>query len=103
MRLRFFLIILRLQSEEQDLRRRVPANFTATVVKGTQRFPHLNAKEVRPRSTHILQYEPLQIKENAICVQKSAQTINTKEQVLRTRTIHWVKVLWENHSLEEAT
>lgn len=56
-----------------------------------------------PDPTHILQYEPLEIKENAAYVQKSVQIIDMKEQLLRTRTIHWVKVLWENHSLEEIT
>lgn len=29
--------------------------------------------------------------------------IDTKERVLRTKIIHWVKVLWDNHGPKEAT
>ena len=36
-------------------------------------------------------------------MEKPVRIIDTKEQELRNRTIHWVKVLWENHEPEEAT
>ena len=45
----------------------------------------------------------LEIRENATYVEKTARVIDTKEQVLQNQTIHWVKILWENHSPEEAT
>ncbi|XXG80253.1 hypothetical protein AAC387_Pa09g1168 [Persea americana] len=53
--------------------------------------------------THILHYQPLDIQPDALYVAKPVAIINTKEQVLRTRTIHWVKVQWEYHTPEEAT
>ena len=53
--------------------------------------------------THVLQHEPLEIREDATYVDKPVKIIDTKEQELRNRTIHWVKVLWENHEPEEAT
>jgi hypothetical protein len=53
--------------------------------------------------SHVLRHEPLEIREDATYVKKPIQIIDTKAQELRTRTIQWVKVLWENHELEEAT
>ena len=53
--------------------------------------------------THILYYQPLDIQPDASYVAKPVATIDTKEQVLRTQTIHWVKVQWEHHTPEEAT
>ena len=37
---------------------------------------------------HILRHEPLEIREDATYVEKHVQIIDTKEQELRTRTIH---------------
>ena len=53
--------------------------------------------------THVLQHEPLEIREDASYVERPSRIIDTKEQELRNRTIHWVKVLWENHEPKEAT
>ena len=53
--------------------------------------------------THVLQHKPLEIREDASYVERQSRIIDTKEQELRNRTIHWVKILWENHELEEAT
>lgn len=53
--------------------------------------------------SHVVQHEPLEIREDATYVEKPMHIIDTKEQVLRSKTIHWVKVLWNNHELEEAT
>ena len=54
-------------------------------------------------SSHVLQHEPLEIREDATYVQKLVKIIETKEQALRNQTIHSVKVLWENHGPKEAT
>ena len=52
---------------------------------------------------HVLQHEPLEIREDASYVKRPSRIIDTKEQELRNWTIHWVKVLWENHEREEET
>ena len=36
-------------------------------------------------------------------IDKPLKILDTKEKVLRTKTIPMVKVLWRNHALEEAT
>ena len=47
--------------------------------------------------SHVLQHDSLEIQEDATYVEKPVKIIETKEQELRTRTIRWAKVLWENH------
>ena len=56
-----------------------------------------------PDPSHILSYEPLQVKENLSYEEVPVQILDHKEQVLRNKTIHLVKVLWRNHSIEEAS
>ena len=51
--------------------------------------------------SHILSYGPLQVKENLSYEEVPIQIVDHKEQVLRNKTIHLVKVLWRNHSIEE--
>ena len=60
-------------------------------------------KKYVPNPSHVLQHEPLEIREDALYVEKPVKIIDTKEHELRNRTIHWVKLQWENHELEEAT
>ena len=53
--------------------------------------------------SHIIEHEEIQVLPNTTYVEKPTQIIDTKEQVLRTRIIKWVKVLWAHHKPEEAT
>ena len=53
--------------------------------------------------SHILTYEPLQIREDITYVEHPVQVLDKRDQVLRNKTIPLVKVLWKNHSTEEAT
>ena len=50
--------------------------------------------------THVLHHQQLVIQPDASYIAKPIAIIDTKEQVLRTRTIHWVKVQWELHEQE---
>lgn len=47
--------------------------------------------------SYVLVHEPFEIKEDAPSVEKHVQIIDIKEKIPWTRTIHWVKVIWENH------
>ena len=49
-------------------------------------------KEYVRDPSHVLQHEPLEIREDATYVEKPIRIIDTKEQELRNQTIHWVKV-----------
>jgi hypothetical protein len=49
----------------------------------------------------IVEYEPLEIHEGLTYMEEPVKIMD-KEQVLRTKTILIIKVLWRNHGVEEA-
>ena len=53
--------------------------------------------------SHILAYEPLDVREDLTYVEQPVQILDRRDQVLRTKVIPLVKVLWRNHVVEEAT
>ena len=53
--------------------------------------------------SHVLREQPLQLKENLTYEETPVQIVDHKEQVLRTKVIPLVKVLWMNHERETAT
>lgn len=59
-------------------------------------------KYVRDPS-QIIQYEEVKIEPDATYVEHPLHIIDVKEQVLQTRTIWCVKVLWDHHGPKEAT
>ena len=50
-----------------------------------------------PDPSHVLREQPVQLKENLTCEKTTVQIIDRKEQVLRSKVIPLVKVLWRNH------
>ena len=56
-----------------------------------------------PYPSHVLREHPVQLKENLAYEETSVQIVDLKEQVLRSKVIHLVKVLWKNHEREAAT
>ena len=56
-----------------------------------------------PNPSHVLSYEPLQIRDDLSYEEVPVEILDRKEQVLRNRTIPWVKVLWKNHLVKEAS
>ena len=53
--------------------------------------------------SHVLNYEPLKIKDNLTYEEVPIQILDRKDQVLLTKTISLGKVLWKNHTVEEAS
>ena len=56
-----------------------------------------------PDSSHVLREHPVQLKENLTYEETPVQIVDRKEQVLRSKVIPLVKVLWKNHEREAAT
>jgi hypothetical protein len=50
----------------------------------------------------IVECEPLEIQKGLTYVEEPVKIMDKKEQVLRTKMIPIVKVLWRNHGVEEA-
>ena len=53
--------------------------------------------------SHVLREQPMQLKENLTYEETLVQILDHKEQVLRSKVIPLVKVLWKNHEREAAT
>ena len=56
-----------------------------------------------PDPSHVLEYEPINVREDLSYEEQPVQIIDRKDQVLRSRNISLVKVLWSNHAVQEAT
>ena len=56
-----------------------------------------------PDPSHVLNYEPHKIKDNLTYEEILIQILDRKDHVLRTKTISLVKVLWKNHTVDEAS
>jgi hypothetical protein len=52
---------------------------------------------------HMINFEPLQVQADLKYEEKPVQILDWKVQQLRTKTIPLVKVLWQNHEVEEAS
>ncbi|KAL0539703.1 hypothetical protein IC582_023919 [Cucumis melo] len=53
--------------------------------------------------THVVDFEPLQVSENLSCEEQPVEILAREVKKLRSREISLVKVLWQNHRVEEAT
>ena len=56
-----------------------------------------------PDPSHVLSYEPIQVRDDLSYEEISIEILDRKEQVLHNRTIYWVKVFWKNHLVKEAS
>ncbi|KAH9657944.1 Endonuclease [Citrus sinensis] len=53
--------------------------------------------------SHVLSRQPIELKEDLTYEEEPMKILEQKHQVLRSKTISLVKVLWRNHIREEAT
>nr|XP_027098921.1 uncharacterized protein LOC113718204 [Coffea arabica] len=53
--------------------------------------------------SHILEDQPIEVKENLSVEEVPLRIVDRKDQVLRRRIIPYVKVQWTNHTPREAT
>lgn len=52
---------------------------------------------------HVIEYEPIDIQENLQYEEHPVEIVDRREQILRTKVVPLVKVIWQNHDVEEAT
>ena len=53
--------------------------------------------------THVLIKQPVKLKDDLTYEEEPIEILDRRAQVLRTKVIPLVKVLWRNHAIEEAT
>ena len=51
----------------------------------------------------IIEFSPVELKPDLTFEEKLERIVDFKEQVLKHRTIKYVKIQWKNHSEREAT
>ncbi|KAL4011015.1 hypothetical protein IC575_028057 [Cucumis melo] len=56
-----------------------------------------------PDPSHVVDYEPLEIDENLNYTEQPVEVLAREVKMLRNKEIPLVKVLWQNHKVEEAT
>ncbi|XP_062086246.1 uncharacterized protein LOC133792361, partial [Humulus lupulus] len=54
-------------------------------------------------TTHVLKYEDLELQKDLSYEERPVQILDRKDKVLRNKIIPFVKVLWRNSKVEEAT
>ncbi len=56
-----------------------------------------------PDPNHVVDFEPISLQKDLTYEEYPVRIVDRKDQVLRSRTIPYVKVQWSNHSEREAT
>ena len=56
-----------------------------------------------PDSSHVVEYQPLDIQPNMTYKERPIRILDWKEQVLKNKVIPYVRILWRNGGLEEST
>ncbi|KAI5342008.1 hypothetical protein L3X38_009883 [Prunus dulcis] len=60
-------------------------------------------RKYMPDPSHVLEHQPVELREDLTYEEQPVQILDRKEQRLRSRSIHVVKVLWRSQTVEEAT
>ncbi|KAJ8770623.1 hypothetical protein K2173_021270 [Erythroxylum novogranatense] len=61
------------------------------------------AERYRSDPSHVIQVSDIQLRDDLSYEEIPVAILDTKEKVLRNKTVQLVKVLWRNHAVEEAT
>ena len=60
-------------------------------------------KKYEPNINHVLDWQDLNLQEDITYEEGLREILDNKEEVLQTKTIPLVKVLWDHHGVEETT
>ena len=60
-------------------------------------------RKYNPDTSHIIEYEEVEIQPDLSYVEQPIEIIYRKEQILRNKAIPLVRVLWKNRKIEEST
>ncbi|KAJ8769238.1 hypothetical protein K2173_001828 [Erythroxylum novogranatense] len=66
-------------------------------------FHVFKLRRYRLDPSHIIQTTEVQLRDDLTYEETLVEILDTKEKVLRNKTVQLVKVLWRNHSVEEVT
>ena len=99
-------------ASKQELGKFKEKTFSISTEKNVifESIPHQGSDEVWTQlrkyvsdPSHILGDQPIKVRENLSVDEIPLKIVDQKDQVLRIRTIPYVKVQWTNHTPQEAT
>ena len=60
-------------------------------------------RKYNPDAKHIVEHEQVDLQPNLSYIEQPVEIMDRKEQVLRNKVVKLVRVLWQNHNVEEST
>ena len=60
-------------------------------------------RKYHPDPSHVLDWSHIEFESDVSYEERPIRILDSREQVLRGKTIHLLKILWSNHGMEEAT
>nr|CAD1844156.1 unnamed protein product [Ananas comosus var. bracteatus] len=77
---------------------------TTTETRGVYNVFHVsNLRKYIHNSSHVLEYEPVELREDMTYEEYPVCVLDREERKLRSRIISYVKVQWSNHAVRKAT
>ena len=80
-----------------------PVGLTAKLIECTYSILCLHAQEVHPGSDHVVDWEELVVNVDGTFEEGPMRIMDSRDQVLRSKTMRLVKVLWQHRGIKEAT
>ena len=91
------------QDTREDRRCSVPVGFTAQHVRCPRGVSRLHAPEVYARPTHVMDWGQIEVDTDGTFEEGSVCILDSRDQVLRRKTVRLVRVLWRHYGVEEST
>ena len=60
-------------------------------------------RRYQPDPGHVIRWQEVEVQEDGAYEERSVRILDMRNQVLWTKVVHLVKVLWQHHGVEEAT
>ena len=81
----------------------VPIGVTAQHVRCPQGISRLHAPEVYSRSAHVVDWGQIEVDTNGTFEEGPVCILDSRDQILRRKTVRLVRVLWRHYGVEEST
>ena len=81
----------------------VPVSVTAQHVRCPRGVSHLNAQEIYSKSNHVVDWGKIEVDTDGTFEEGPVRIVDSRDQVLRRKTVRLVLVLWRHLGVEEST
>ena len=81
----------------------VPVSVTAQHVRCPRGVSRLHALEIYSRSSHVVDWGQIEVDTYGTFEERPVCILDSRDQVLRRKTVRLVRVLWRHYGVEEST